>query len=382
MCVISEWGRKGEWSLYEPMFQELKLLDYLYSTFQNVNLSKVALVSCQHLLQSNYITLEYLFRLGLEPQNTFLLGKAYSSNRSVASQLSSRGAHVRKESFFFDSHEGYDVQLERYIRQFIFETASILEERSDIERVIVVDDGGQLISQIDQLTFRQQATALEWTTSGYRKLLGRDIKIPVLNMARSETKLNIESPIIGRGVVEKIQDQYPKLFSSKDNAVVIGAGPIGRAVAKSLEDLRKNVIIIDLDTRLAEISSQYDLIVGCTGESIFEKNDLSRLQDVVLVSASSSDREFSAVEMRRKFPQNHNSHKEYVLGNITLANSGFPINFDGNIQFLPLEKIQITLGMVLAGVCLCASHSYPNGLNNFPNDVDEEITDFFLRLSS
>lgn len=364
------------------MFQELPLLNFLSSKFQNVNLDNVALVSCQHILQSNYITLEYLFRLGLKPENTFVLGKAYSSNKRVAEQLTSLGVFVHENSFSFDSHESYDLQFERYTKNFITEIAPSIRENSDIQTVIVVDDGGQLISQMDNLIFQKQIVALEWTSAGYRKLLGTDLKIPVLNMARSDTKLRVESPIIGQGIVDKIQTEYPQIFSSKYNAAVIGAGPIGQAVKVSLENLRKQVFVADLDIPLNDIKEKYDLIVGCTGENVMGEADFHKLQNVLLVSASSSDREFSAVEIRKEFPQNHDSHKEYKTDNVTLANSGFPINFDGDIQFVPLKKIQITLGLVFASVCLCASDSLSNGLNNFPSELDKELTDFFLRLPS
>ena len=364
------------------MFQELKLLDHLQSKFKDVNLSNVALVSCQHILQSNYITLEYLFKLGLKPENTFLLGKAYSSNKKVAEQLSSIGVNVHPHSFSFDSHESYDFQFQKYTREFIFEITESIKKLNGIDKIIVLDDGGYLISKINPSTFQKKIVAVEWTTSGYRKLLGVDLEIPVLNMARSKTKLAIESPIIGLGVVQKIKKQYPKIFSSDKKALVVGAGPIGLSVKKSLSEFQKNSDVVDLDFSLANETDNYDLIVGCTGENIFGEKDLEKVDGVLLVSASSSDREFSAVEIRKKFPKNNDPHKEYVDEHATLANSGFPINFDGNMQFLPLEKIQITLGMVFASVCVCASQSLENGMNIFPDKLDKEITEFFLKLPS
>ncbi len=365
----------------ETMFQELELLEYLQLKFKNIDLSNVVLVSLQHILQSNYITLEYFFRLGLKPENTFLLGKAYSSNKEVAEHLSSLGVNVHQDSFSFDSHESYDLQLERYVKNFIFDITPLIRETAHIEKIVVVDDGGYLISQITDATFHRKVVALEWTSSGYRKLLGNDLKIPVLNMARSDTKLKIESPIIGLGVVEKIKEQYPNIFSSNKIAVVMGAGHIGQAVKKSLNDLQKKVVMVDVDTLIDEIKDSFDLIIGCTGEKLFGESDLEKMKDVVLVSASSSDREFSAVEIRKKFPQNNNPHKEYVSGNLKISNSGFPINFDGmQVNIMPLEKIQITLGMVFASVCLCASRPLENGLNNFPGELDKEITNFFLEL--
>lgn len=366
------------------MFQKLPLLDFLEDGFENTDLSEFVLISCQHILQSNYIVFEYLFKRGLNPNNTFLLGKAYSSSKKVYEHLSAQGVNVHNHSFSFDSHVSYDSQFEKYINEFLSEALQQVKKLDGDTKIIIVDDGGYIIEQINSADCLndKEVVAIEWTTSGYKKLLGLELNIPVLNMARSNSKLEIESPVIAMGVVEKIKKKYGHVFSSTKKAVVIGAGAIGSAVKAELHRFGKTSINIDLDTPLRNLEKDYDLVVGCTGENVLNAKDLDSGEDVVLVSASSSDREFTAVDIRKIFTQNTDVHKDYVYQNVTLANSGFPINFDGNEQFLPLEKIQITEALAFASVCIVATYKLEKGLNVFPKGLDKEITDSFLKLSS
>jgi S-adenosylhomocysteine hydrolase len=318
----------------------------------------------------------------LKPENTFILGKSYSTNREVAKFLQDRGVYIHPHSSSFNSHESWDAQFKNYVSEFIKDVLSKINDVSSIRQIIIVDDGGFIIEQINQLKFSQKIQCVEWTSSGYRKLLNLKLHYPVLNIARSKTKLDIESPIIGSGVVQKVTEQYPDIIHSSKKALIIGAGPIGLAVKKSLEKTGKNVDVIDVDTPISELNMNlFDVVIGCTGESVLGENNVKKLGKVLLVSASSSDKEFSAMTIREHFPRNTDPHKDYLQGEVTLSNSGFPINFDGRIQFLPLEKIQITLGLIFSGICLTSSREFSNGLNDFPTDIGNEITDDYLVLS-
>lgn len=364
------------------MFQELPLLDMLYKKFNEVHLEDVAVISCQHILQSNYITLEYLFRLGLKPEHTFILGKSYSTSKEVVRILKERCVFVHRHSSSFNSHESWDNQFAIYAANFLKDIIPQINNLSQIKKIIVIDDGGFIIEQINHLTFSQDLQCIEWTSSGYRRLLNSKLNYSVINVARSKTKLNIESPVIGAGIVQKIAELYPNIINSSKKALVIGAGPIGQSVDRSLKEINKNVDTLDIDTPLPwpEICD-FDLVVGCTGEKILSENDINNLHKTLLVSASSSDREFPAVTIRGYFSQSDDPHKDYEYKEIMLANSGFPINFDGHAQFLSLEKIQITLGLIFTSTCLASSERFGKGFNDFPVDVGDEISSEYLRFS-
>ena len=138
------------------MFQKLPLLDQLYKKFDNVDLRNSAIISCQHILQSNYITLEYLFKLGLKPEHTFILGKSYSTNREVAKFLQDRGVYIHSNSSSFNSHESWDAQFKNYVSEFIKDVMLKINDLSGIKEIIIVDDGGFVIEQINQLKFSQK----------------------------------------------------------------------------------------------------------------------------------------------------------------------------------------------------------------------------------
>lgn len=361
------------------MFQELPLLNELREKFKHVDLSRVAMVTCQHTLQSIYINFQYLFDLGLKPENVFMVSKVYSYNKQVADALAAQGVHIHETSDQFNSHEPYDVQFTANTGRFVEESLEKIATL-DIDKILIVDDGGYLLAKANTLSASKPMVGMEWTTAGYRKVLSSHLSLPVLNMARSDSKLRIESPIIAWGILTKTEEQYGHYFGSNKKALVIGAGPIGLAVKQQLEEKGKAVTIIDAHTPLPSTFDEHDLVIGCSGHNTIPEAGIEARGDVVLVSGSSSDREFPSAYIRRQSPLSHDSHQEFRYGGITLPNAGFPINFDGAVNFIPLEWIQITLGLAFASICTIASTPLKNGLNLFPIELDKEITNSYLRL--
>lgn len=363
------------------MFQKISLLETLSEKFLYLNLSNVALISCQHLLQSNSITLEYLFKLGLKPSNVFLLGKTYSSNTEVANHLKSLGVFVHDDSFSFNSHKSWDDQFIDYISNFVRDVSKKIEKSAaGFEKIIIVDDGGALLTyiNINKPFDLSKTTGIEWTSSGYRKLLTISLNFPVINVARSKAKLDLESVIIAEGVLQKITEQYPQTLKSSRKALVLGAGPLGMEIKNSLEALNKRVDIFDVEKKDISFIA-YDLIIGCTGTNSIDFNILNGLQNTILVSASSSDREFPSLEIRKCFELNNNVHRDYKnINNVILNNSGFPTNFDGAIQFLKLEDIQVTLALIFTSVVISAEKDFENGIQEFSSDLDTYIRDKYL----
>ncbi len=359
--------------------RRLPLLDLLREEFRGVRLDDVAIVSCQHILDSNFITLRYLFELGLRPERTFILGKAYSTNADVAAAMADSGINVHAHSFSFDSHEAWDDQFRRYVAEFNGDALRSLEALRGVHKIILVDDGGFVIEHAHSSFGGATVTAVEWTSSGYRKLLAADVPVPIVNMARSKSKLAIESPFIAEGVAKKIEDEYSVVLESDRPALIVGAGSIGSSVRACLETRGKRCVVIDLGDPRPDME-EFDLVVGCTGACSLDAGELSMLRGAVLVSASSSDREFDAVRVRKNSERTDDTHRSYSTDSYVLANAGFPINFDGAPQFIPYEEIQITLGLVFASVCLCASADLTPGLNEFPPALDDSVAERFTRV--
>lgn len=363
------------------MFEKLPLLDYVQNKFRNVDLSNVAMITCQHTLQSIYINFQYLFELGLKPENVFMVSKVYSYNKTVSDALAEQGIHMHKSSSEFNSHEGYDTQFARKTKACVEDALREIKEL-DVNKILVVDDGGYLLAAINDLETPYETVGMEWTTAGYRKVLSSKLALPVLNMARSNSKLRIESPMIAWGVIKKIEEQYRHYFGSNKKALIVGAGPIGIATRNVLKEKGKEVDVIDATTFLPKSFATYDLIVGCTGHNtVPEERLLNEQNEIVLVSASSSDREFPSLLIRKNASLTSDSHKEFTYNGFILPNAGFPINFDGDVQFLPLEWIQLTMALAFSSICIIASTPLRKGLNLFPIDLDNEITDTYLKIT-
>jgi len=345
---------------------KLPLLDYTSALFKNTNFENVLLIAVQHILDSNYSMFEYLFDLGLNPQNTFLLGKCYSTNKETMEKFRKKGVYVSDGSLAFDSHLSFDSQFELIVKDFL----NFIQERvnfNDYEKVLLVDDGGSLV-YVGNSFFKNLSNimAIEQTSSGYNKLKNEKLNFPVINVARSNAKLIYESPFIADLIVKKINSKLKELQLNPKSCLIIGAGSVG----KELFNLLKNKFethIYDVQqhisdfgkTELANIISDFDLIIGATGEEITNGKIYSKLKKgAILVSASSSDREFNAVNLRKSTPIIKDCHKDIFVNNIWLLNCGFPLNFYGNKNSASPEKIQLTRALMLSAVCLAMEKEY------------------------
>ncbi len=344
---------------------KLPLLDYTSALFKKTNFENVLLIAVQHILDSNLSMFEYLFDMGLKPQNTFLLGKCYSTNKEVMEKFRKKGVYVHNGSLKFNSHLSFDSQFELEIRDFL----NVIQEKvnfEDYEKVLFVDDGGYLVyvgnSSIKNFS---NVAAIEQTSSGYNKLKGAKLRFPVINVARSNAKLVYESPFIADLIVKKLLVKLKNLQLNPKSCLVVGAGSVGKELFNLLKDKFETHIydvqqhISDFGkTELANIISDFDLIIGASGNEIINGKIYSKIKKgTILVSASSSDREFSAVNLRKSAPKIKNCHEDIFVNNIWLLNCGFPLNFDGN-ENEPPEKIQLTRALMLSAICLAMEKEY------------------------
>lgn len=153
---------------------------------------------------------------------------------------------------------------------------------------------------------------------------------------------------------------------SPKTALIIGMGAIGSALYDSLKE-KYTVCGYDINSKKSDLSQDkiinivkdYDLVIGCTGTELFDPLLLKNLdKDFILVSTSSSDREFMSHKLKvlqDKADQDRDGYHSIIYCNITLLNSGYPINFDGKKKNIPIDKIQITLALLAAGVCQIGS---------------------------
>ncbi len=365
------------------------LLEMTSKSLSKKNLKGTCIIACQHLLKCTEYLFDEFINSGLHPNNLFVIGKTYSTSLFVFNNLIKKGITVSSLSLNFDSHKPYDDQFEENIKIFIEEN---FDEKflSKFRRIILLDDGGELIKAFGR-KFKnfKNFIGVEQTSSGYEKLVSENLNFPVINVARSKVKLTKESPMIASGIIKRINIFLADKKLIPKKILVIGNGVIGQSLIDELRDAF-SVSVYDINQHKSGIDvlentlNEYDMIIGCTGKTVLANHHFEILKkDVILISASSSDREFNAVELRKQVKRTNNPHENLNINGIHLLNCGFPVNFFGDIfSSIPLEKIQLTLALLFAGVVqatnICLNEK---GLVDLNHIYQRKIVNQFLALS-
>lgn len=366
----------------------LPLLKKVDSFFPEVNLENILIIASQHILGTNITLFKHLFNRGLNPNDLFLIGKCYSTNKGVLKKFKKIGVNVSEKSTEFNSHISFDNQFNNYIKDFLIEIKKKVDFKK-YNKIILIDDGGYLIYHANTLLKNiPNIIGVEQTSSGYTKLKKEKLNFPVINVARSETKLKIESYFIAETIVEKLLKQLKKIKAKPKKVLIVGMGPLGKNLSKKLkkyfEIYRYDIIHHKSDfgkVSLNSILNKFDLIMGSTGETIINSKSYNSLKkEVILVNASSSDREFSAVNLRKLAPKTRDCHKNIYVKNIHLLNCRFPINFGGKKHSTTPKKIQITRSLILSGIYLARINDYKNGFIDLDKDLQNKIMREFKKL--
>lgn len=338
--------------------EHLPLLEYVESLHRDISLNRTLLIGTQHLLETTHTMIRSLYKQGLNPQHVFLLGKCYSTNQAVVEEMEADKINISPSSLYFDPILPFDEQFQVLTFEFLKDILSKVDLAA-FERVIIIDDGGQLLSLAQELLKgHKNIVGVEQTTSGFEKLRGMNLHFPVINVARSPAKLIYESPMIAETIVKKIHERIVHLDSNPRKILILGNGAIGSALYTTLKN-NYEVEIYDhhennrkmtkenFDSRLGE----FDLILGCTGNISIPSSKYAFLKKgCILISGSSSDREFDAVHIRKQAGTIRNCHEDLTVNGIKLLNCGFPVNFYGERHSVPPSKIQFTRALLAAGI--------------------------------
>lgn len=366
----------------------MPLVDALLNKFCTFDLSNVRIIGVQHILETTHGMFQYLYRYGLKPQNISILGKCYSSCGEVFNEMKEDGIDVSPRSFSYLSHQPFDSLFHEEVHIFLRSRLPDLLE-GNYKKIVVLDDGGKCINVISNFfgKISSQVIAIEQTSAGYHDIKNAYLPFPVINVARSPIKLTYESPMIAQAGAERLYQSLLAKNIYSEKALIIGGGPIGQAMKARLEKemtisiFDQNNRLSDFEKEISEILSHFDLIIGCTGKtSVTEKDHKLLSKKAVLVSMSSSDREFDSVHLRKKVRSNYNCHQDLLIGDQLLVNSGFPVNFDGDRENIDTEKIQLTIALITAGILQALEMPFyvPNKLFALEQKYEEFIKYLFL----
>src|SRR3989338_2709939 len=365
--------------------QKFKLLDYLNSVFENIDLDGCHVICVQHIVASTISLFNALFENGLNPKNLSAIGKCYSTRPEALKHLLEKSVDVAQESLHFDPYRTFDMEFKRVLLSFFREKIKSLEAKG-CKKLIVLDDGGELLLFMNSLLkkskfWRGKVVGIEQTTAGYDKLKSESLLLPVINVARSNIKLFHESPFIARVAVERLLEHLNHLRIFPKNALIIGNGAVGSHIHSEIKELFRTETF-DLDVSKSSIKNDsyaailgnFDLIIGCTGKTVIPPNQFRFLKKgACLVSVSSSDREFSGFNLRNKVKNIYSCHQDVCVGGIHLLNCGFPINFDDAYEEIDIPEFQLTRAILLSGIYQSITKEHANGLIDLDSDLQEKI---------
>ncbi|MCW3131437.1 MAG: 3-hydroxyacyl-CoA dehydrogenase NAD-binding domain-containing protein [Candidatus Methanospirare jalkutatii] len=356
------------------------LANKLSAEFSDRHFKDINFLIVLHFLKDLIVFLEACEKLGLEPSKTHLFYKPYlyPHREEIASHLKAKGYHV------------YPLEnLEKVL--------DTLNKQDVNGKFIVIEDGGYIVPLLHKRfpkLLENTIGAVEQTTRGIRndEQIG-DLKIPVLNVAGSKIKNEIEPPHVADAVIRNLESLLmgEKLRGSK--AAVLGYGTIGREIAKRLNSKGMKVTVYDLDelkrSRAREdewvsevVNESYNavknklLVIGCSGEtSIGREEILSLSHGTYLVSASSDQREIGLMELKalsssKKTLRNENGIKigtSYTIRGqnkvIHLIADGFPINFWYS-ESMPNQVSDLILSLIYVSAIELVKKDFGNGFQN------------------
>jgi len=400
----------------------MPVLDALHAELGGVDGRVRGLFGLQHLFGSTASLLRTIADGRIESSRVSLLGKPYSANRQVVRFLrETLGYNVHPDSCEQPLDRDNDGEMDRRVATILASIRRRIDEWDDLQaRVLLIDDGGRAIRLLHSDEFsdiRDRFTCVEQTRCGIRTIEDLDVRIPVVNVAESWVKLEHESPMIAESVSQELCRQLVALDTAGirvgERALIIGYGAIGRAVSADLRQRGCRVAIHDRNEEqrtVAEVDGypvyrdlrtamgrEACVILGCTGKPVFDQGDYAHIPDgAILVSASSADVEFRAWQLRvagecmgrpeawgGPVDATDASHPCFSLFRIAnggrrfyLVNGGFPVNFNGGIDPIPPNKIQLTRALLYLGALQASSETEP-GIHELSNRFQHRLMDTF-----
>ncbi len=359
-------------SIPTPHIPELPVLNtvtqYALAHLPKKSLTNTAIVYIHHALYSSLPVLSSMFKLGLSPQNTFVLGKHYSECKGVVEEAKKMGVHYQPCS----RQSGLGKFSSAFVRDIVLLWESVareLKDKKEIRDIIIMDHGGHAVAFTPvEIIENYNIVGIEKTTAGLLDKKACGLFFPLIAPALCAAKRVLESPCIADAVVAKLIPLLPSISATKAYCAVLGYGAVGKAVADKLLSLGHRVVVYDCDpNQLKKITGgaiptndnyavigYADYIFGCSGRISLPSFEMIRLsnKNKVLISASSEDKEFLPM---LEFIQRINNRKvpttkpladvvytSEMDAQVCLVRGGFPINFDDTGESVPAKEIDLT----------------------------------------
>jgi len=354
-----------------------------------------------HVLASTYALSVALRQAGVAASASIVVGTPYGTNDTVKATLIDDGFDVRKPAL---DPKAYRAEVEKAVDEMV------KLHKKNHHPVVVMDDGG-LVAEIlrSDPKYKDVMGAfkiVEQTTRGITAAEQDTVSMPVINVARSKSKM-AEAALIGRAVAAKVLQGLKRLGKDlkKENVTVVGYGAIGAKIAAELRKAGALVTVVEPSADRAKKAAKAgftvaskeqafpksNVVIGSSGVTSIGLTDLKRLPNgAVFASASSKRLEIDMEALEKAASSSHEIASDtplvtlptraYKLGGkeITALGDGWPINFDGDVEDIPPEEIQLTRAVMLAGAIQAGSVKTNQVANKGVIPLDEKLDDSVL----
>jgi len=397
-------SKNREFSLeLEASVREIRLpqLEYYSKRYTNNIFSDCVILLIQHLLRDFIPFVEALHQAGAQRENIFIISIPYSVKEPVFRYLETQYKHIWR-SFEYP----FDEIVEEALKN------ALVRCENTNKKLLIIEDGGYAVPMLHS-KYKDKVSlcfgAVEQTTHGiWRDKEVEDLKIPIIDVARSEIKRELESPLIGKAIVMNIDLLLSKIGISLTNKkiLLIGFGNVGSKIAEWLRKFRGKVWVYDTQDDKLNMARQEkfkiiknihegvkdkQIIIGATGKKSFGFNELTAItNDVYFINATSKLMEMDYEELNALAAQSENisgvgrKYKLHTGYTIYLLANGFPVNFfDPESQSVPDLEIQFIPTLLFnAAIYLLEKRIGENGIFSIPEDIQKDLRDTYQKFRS
>jgi hypothetical protein len=331
-------------------------LDKFAGMITERTLDSTIIIAHTHILPSMVPLFKHLAQL-VGRNNMYVVEKPYSTVESTLSDLQKYCIHIEPVSLILPEGQALSLALENVINEIT------LRKFKSKPTLLLLDDGGEITARLSKVVYKKfKVKGVEQTSRGINRYKDNGNMLSgIVNVARSQSKLMNESPIIAKSILKAI-DQNINI----DNQTIgiIGNGLIGMNIHKELS-LRKiqGIYLYDPDKisssncSLRDLVVNSDIIIGATGVDALRGIDFSSIEGVKhLFSASSRNNEFLCIlGPHRSVSFSTLPVKPHSKLTLNVYNGGYPINFNRLYEIESPQEMALTRMLLYAGIIQSAN---------------------------
>ncbi|MET0416948.1 MAG: hypothetical protein ABW022_13100 [Actinoplanes sp.] len=361
-------------------------------------------LAVQHVHSSMLALLGGLRCGGAEAGSVTVVGKSYSTRVPAVEALRAAGVEVVDPLKMTDPLRSFEDELAAQVTATI---AALRPRLGSDTRLLVIDEGAvatKALLQHDDPDLLGRVHVVEQTTRGARWTETAEPPFPVVDVARSAAKADLEGPLVTASMVAGLDMAMAAIGHHPKRIGIVGYGRMGARLAGLLsarhavavhDTAEHNLAVARADGRRVlsreALLDEVDVLIGCTGSPILDDRDLAGLRRPLLfVNGASSDIEFALWRHRTaeaiqpgssgtaETPWLNHYAVESAQRHVLVA-GGFPTNFHLPGEPISPRDFQVTRALMLAGAARAMDRSEP-GLVPLDASAQRVVADAYARI--